>query len=107
MKNFKLSEFTRGWLIGNFDPSIIKTDQFEFSLKKYQAGEAEKKHFHKIAQEITAVVSGVFIMNGQTISEGDIISLEPGEPAEFKCVESGYTAVIKIPGASNDKYLTN
>jgi len=107
MKITKLNECPRGWVIGNFEKALIEIDQFEFALKKYQAGEEEIKHYHKIAKEITAVVSGVFIMNGQIIIEGDIIILEPGEPADFLCLESGYTAVIKMPGASNDKYLTN
>ena len=35
MKNFKLEDFTRGWLIGDFKPNIIETDQFEFGIKKY------------------------------------------------------------------------
>ncbi|MDD4902670.1 MAG: hypothetical protein PHE24_06065 [Patescibacteria group bacterium] len=106
MKIFKLSKFIRGWIIGNFEGGLIKTDQFELCLRKYQAGDAEQKHYHRIAEEITAVASGVFAMNGRTITEGDVVSLEPGEPADFECLRSGYTVVIKMPGAANDKYLT-
>lgn len=107
MQKSKLTDFTKGWLVGNFNPSIIKTEHFEFALKKYQAGDVEDKHYHKIAKEITVVASGVFIMNGHQLEEGDILTLEPGEPGEFQCIEDGYTAVIKTPGASNDKYLIN
>jgi quercetin dioxygenase-like cupin family protein len=107
MEKFKLSEFTRGWLIGNFHPSIIKTDQFEFALQKYQAGDVTRKHYHRLAKEITAVVCGKFVMNGQTLAEGDMAVLEPGEPAEFKCLETGTAAVIKMPSVLNDKYLIN
>ncbi|MFA5247667.1 MAG: hypothetical protein WC415_00250 [Patescibacteria group bacterium] len=105
MQKSKLTDFTNGWIVGNFNPSIIKTDQFEFALKKYQAGDVENKHYHKIAKEITVVASGVFIMNNHSLKEGDILTLEPGELGEFQCIKDGYTAVIKIPGASNDKYI--
>jgi quercetin dioxygenase-like cupin family protein len=107
MKNFKLENFTRGWLIGDFEPNVIKTDQFEFSVKKYEVGDEEAKHYHKITQEISVIVSGKFEMNGKILEEGDITLLEPGEVAKFKCLESGQTAVIKIPSIKNDKFIIN
>ena len=39
----KLNTFTRGWFLGKFDPSIIKTD-FEVAVKEYKAGDHEKAH---------------------------------------------------------------
>lgn len=105
MRNFKLIDFIKGWIVGDFEPSIIKTDQFEFGLKKYSSGDREDKHYHEVAQEITIAVSGKFEMNGKIIGEGDIILLDRKEPAEFKCLEDGYTAVIKLPSVKNDKYI--
>ena len=105
MKNFKLEDFTRGWLIGDFKPNIIETDQFEFGIKKYNAGDEEDKHYHAIAKELSVTISGKFEMNGQILTEGDIILLEPDEPSKFKCLESGYTAVIKMPSVKNDKFI--
>ena len=107
MERFKLSDFTKGWIVGDFLPSIIKTDQFEFALKKYQAGDRESKHVHKIAREITVIVSGVFLLNLEILTEGDILVLNPGEPAQFQCLKEGYTAVIKTPSVKNDKYILN
>lgn len=107
MKTLKLNEYTKGWLIGDFEPSVIKTDQFEFSIKKYAKGDKELRHYHKVAREMTVVVTGIFEMNSVLFKEGDIILLEPGEESIFSCIESGYTAVIKMPSVKGDKYIIN
>jgi len=107
MKFYKLENFIGGWLIGDFEPNIIKTEQLEFAVKKYTAGFRDKKHIHKIAKELTAIISGKFELNDKIINPGEVILLEPGETADFKCLEDGYNAVIKMPSVKNDKYLTD
>ena len=42
MKFFQLSDFKRGWLIGDFDPAIVKTKNFEFGVKMYKKGDCEE-----------------------------------------------------------------
>jgi quercetin dioxygenase-like cupin family protein len=105
VKKHRLKDFARGWIIGDFDPSIIRTKDFEFMVRHYQAGDTEQKHIHKIADEITVIVSGIFKMNGEILEAGDIIHLTPGEPADFECLEDGANAVIKTPSVMGDKYL--
>ena len=34
MKKYKLSEFKDGWIVGNFEPSILKTKDFEVAIVK-------------------------------------------------------------------------
>ena len=58
MKKYNLEDFKLGWLIGNFEPSILRTDKFEVSIKKYNKGDYEKAHFHKLANEITIITVG-------------------------------------------------
>ena len=36
MKKFKFENFIRGWLIGNFEPSILKTKEIEVGIKHYK-----------------------------------------------------------------------
>ena len=57
MHKHKLDDFTKGWVVGDFDPSLIKTKNFEVAVKKYKAGDKENKHFHKQAEEISIIVS--------------------------------------------------
>jgi len=105
MKVRKLDEFTKGWVVGDFDPSIIKTKEFEVSVRDYKAGDDEAEHVHKIATEITIINSGVCEMNGKRLEKGDIMVLEPGESAWFKCIEDASTTVIKTPSVIGDKYF--
>jgi hypothetical protein len=105
MKKFQLSNMTKGWFVGDFSPAVIKTQVFEVAVKHYIEGEYEARHYHKIATEITVIVSGVVCMNGQIYSAGDILVNEPGESTDFKVLENVITVVVKIPGARDDKYM--
>jgi quercetin dioxygenase-like cupin family protein len=106
MKVSRLEEMTRGWFVGDFTPSLLKTRDVEVAVMHYKAGEAEEKHFHKIATELTVITQGVVEMNGRRYTAGDIIVMEPGEATDFRAVTDAVTTVVKIPGAVNDKYLS-
>jgi quercetin dioxygenase-like cupin family protein len=104
MKTYHLDSFTKGWMVGDFEPSIIRTPHCEFMVRYYKAGDTETMHVHKVASEITVCVSGKFIMAGIPLGPGDIIHLDPGDPADFTCIEDGATAVLKMPSVMGDKY---
>jgi hypothetical protein len=105
MKVFNLNNFIRGWFIGNFEPSILKTPDYELGVKTYRAGDYEVAHHHKLATEITVIVSGEVEMNGKKYSTNDIIIIEPFESTDFKCITDVVTVVFKTISATNDKYL--
>jgi hypothetical protein len=105
MKLYKLKDFTRGWIVGDFEPSIIRTKDAEFMVRYYKKGDAEAKHVHKKADEITVIISGRFKMNGKELLQGDIAHLSPGDPVDFECLEDGANAVFKAPSVMGDKYL--
>lgn len=100
-----LSNMTKGWFIGNFEPSLLKTNDVEVAVKSYKAGDHEDKHYHKIATEYTVIIDGEVEMNGVRYKAGDIIVMEPGESTDFTAVTDSTNVVVKIPGANNDKYL--
>lgn len=107
MKIARIDEMTKGWFIGNFEPSLLKTNAVEVALKKYKKGDYEKAHYHKIATEFTVIVSGRVRMNGKEYIEGDIIVIEPNDSTDFEALEDNtLNVVVKIPGANDDKYLT-
>ena len=108
MKIAKLNDMIKGWFIGNFEPSLCKTNDVEVAVKTYKKGDKEDKHYHKIATEYTVVISGRVKMNGTEYVSGDIIVMEPNEETDFECLEDGtVNVVVKLPGANNDKYLNN
>lgn len=105
MKNYKLDEMIRGWFVGNFDPSVFKTNDVEVGVKEYKKGDTEEKHHHKIATEITVIISGKVRMNDKIYSKGDIVMIYPGEATDFEALEDTTNVVVKLPGVNNDKYL--
>lgn len=105
MEVFSLKEMKKGWFVGNFEPSIFKTEKVEVAVKEYKAGDYEKEHYHKIAKEITVIISGEVMMNNKKMEKGDIVVLEPFESSDFKAVTDSINVVVKIPGKNNDKYL--
>ncbi len=106
MKKFHINDMTRGWFVGDFNPTAFSTDKCEVTFKQYNAGDYEEKHLHKIATEITLIVKGRVIMNGIEHKEGDIIVMEPGEATDFKALTDASNVVVKVPSVKGDKYLS-
>ena len=105
MKIVNLSEMKKGWFVGNFDPSVLVTNDVEVAVKKYEKGSYEEAHYHKVATEITVVLSGKVRMCKQEFQENTIITLSPGEVTDFLALEDSVCVVVKHPGANHDKYM--
>ncbi len=105
MDSFKLEDMVRGWFVGGFEPTLYKTTDVEVAVQHFKAGDKEASHCHKIATEITFIVSGRARMKGQEYGAGSIIRIAPGEYTDFEALEDTITTVVKLPGALNDKYL--
>lgn len=105
MKVSRIEDMVKGWFIGNFEPSLFKTNDVEVAVKYYRAGDAEGSHFHKIATEYTVIISGKVRMNGIEYGEGNIVVMEPGDVTDFTALTDAVNVVVKIPGANNDKYI--
>lgn len=105
MKRVKLADMHRGWFIGDFEPTLARTTGCEVAVKYYSAGDAEKKHYHKIATEYTVVVEGKIQMFDVMYHKGDIIICEPNDCTDFKAITDAVTTVVKIPAVKGDKYI--
>ncbi|SHK88098.1 hypothetical protein SAMN05216582_12223 [Selenomonas ruminantium] len=104
MKISHLKSMKRGWFVGDFEPTIYSTNDCEVAVKSYNAGEHEESHYHKVATEITVIVTGRVRMFDMEFHEGDIIVAEPGEVTDFTALTECVNVVVKLPGANNDKY---
>jgi len=105
MKKAILSDMVKGWFVGDFEPTLYKTTDVEVAVKQYKAGDYEEWHYHKIATEITAIVSGTVEMNGFKYRADDIVVIEPGEGTDFRAITDTVNVVVKIPGVTKDKFL--
>ena len=105
MQRYKLSECgDRGWFIGDFDNAVHRTKDFEVTYQKNPRSQTAS-HIHKLAYEITLVISGRQICNGELFTAGEICVLEPGDISQIEYLEETEVVTIKTPSIPADKYL--
>lgn len=104
MKHHRLNEMIKGWFIGDFSPVAFRSSEMEVGVKAYGAGDREDEHHHKVATELTVVVSGKVRMLGRIWVPGDVVTIEPGESTEFEALQDSVTVVVKCPSVAGDKY---
>lgn len=109
MQSYKLEDFNRGWIIGNFDPSIFKTN-YEIAIRYHKLNDSEVAHFHKRTFEVNIIASGKVSFTDEAgfsyvFSRGDICVIEPFEKFSFTSLADD-TIVVVVKTASNpgDKY---
>lgn len=96
---------TGGWFVGNFEPSILKSEHFEACVKSYPAGAMEASHYQLISIEITVIISGTARMGDRILGAGDIVLLDAHEIADFEAVTDVILVALKTPSLPNDKVL--
>jgi hypothetical protein len=106
MKVSRIEDMTKGWFVGAFEPSVMRTDACEVAVTRHSAGYRLEDHYHVIATEVTLVLSGQARMMGRDCAAGEIIVVEPGETSNFLAVTDVVLVVVKIPSVQGDKYLS-
>ena len=44
MKEYDLDHMVKGWFVGDFTPTVIKSQEFEVAVKHYKKGDYEPSH---------------------------------------------------------------
>lgn len=107
MKHDVIKNYSRGWFIGDFEPSIIRTKEFEVGILTHKKGEYWPKHHHKIATEINVLLEGSMSINDIQINVGDIFVIEPNENSSPIFYADCTVLCIKTPSVIGDKYITS
>jgi quercetin dioxygenase-like cupin family protein len=92
----KITDYVRGWFIGNFEPSLLKTSDFEVGLLTHKKGEYWAPHYHKESVEYNVLVSGKMVVQGKELNSGDVFV--------FDKVEDCTLVVVKSPSIPSDKF---
>lgn len=100
----RIEEFTRGWIIGDFEPSILKTKDFEVALLTHKKGEVWAKHYHKIGTEHNVLISGSMSICDTLMEPGDVFTFNPGDVADPIFHEDCKILCVKTPSIPGDKY---
>lgn len=105
MKKNNLSEFTGGWFLGDFSPSLIPMQNFEVGVKYFEKGQTEPEHYQLTATEYTVIISGECRIGKYLLSSGDILTIPPLESADFEALSKTSLVVVKTPSIPEDKVL--
>jgi quercetin dioxygenase-like cupin family protein len=101
----RLEDMFRGWVIGDFEPSLLKTQDFEVAILLHKKAEEWPAHYHKIATEYNILLSGTMSVCGKELVEGDTFTILPNEVAAPIFHEDCRIVCIKVPSLPDDKYL--
>lgn len=110
MRRSRIEDYWRGWFIGNFDPAVLKTDQFEVGVLTHTKGEYWAPHYHKVALEYNVLLDGKMHIK---FSDGSVEHIKPGDVFVFEREEISIpffdedcrVLVIKVPSVKGDKYV--
>ena len=99
-----INEYVRGWFIGDFEPTVLRTKDFEVGVLTHSKGEQWPVHYHKDSVEYNVLIKGCMIVRGKKINSGDVFIFEKGEIADPDFLEDCTVVCVKVPSIPTDKY---
>lgn len=103
-RQYDLNQYVRGWFIGNFEPSLIKTAQLEIGLLTHNKNEKWDFHYHTEADEVNFLLEGRMLLNEQVIEKGMQFIIYKNQIACPVFLEDCKVLCIKTPSVPTDKY---
>lgn len=100
----KLTDFKKGWILGDFEPSLAKTD-YEVGLRWNDKGFKEDRHYHREVTEYIAFAGGKHRLGDRTYEDGDVMVISPYMSTDYECLEPGYCLTVKNRSLPKDKFF--
>jgi hypothetical protein len=105
LKKYQIKDFKNGWFVGDFEPTLFKTSDFEVCVKFFKQGETEVTHKQLVATELTVVITGHVRMSQHRVNAGEILCIEPGEYSDFEALSDCMVVGVKFPSIPHDKII--
>ncbi len=99
-----MKDMKGGWFVGNFEPSVYKTEQSEVAYARHDKGQKWDTHYHKKSTEINYLIRGTMKIQNRLLTPGDIFVLKPYEIADPEFLEDCELIVVKTASVIGDKY---
>ena len=99
-----VDSFVRGWFIGDFEPSILRTKTWEMALLKHSKNEKWDFHYHAQADEVNVLLSGRMMLNGREIRSRNVFTIPKKQIACPLFLEDCMILCIKTPSVIGDKF---
>jgi hypothetical protein len=105
IETHRLEDFIGGWFIGDFNPSLFRTGDFEVCYKHHHKGEDWPVHYHAEGTEYNLLTKGKMKIMGTIIEPGTIFIAYPYEISDAEFLEDCEVLIIKVPSIPGDKYV--
>ena len=69
MKYDNIKNYHRGWVIGDFTPSIFKEKNFEVCITNHKKDEESQPHYHTSSTEINIILDGECVVNKEVFQK--------------------------------------
>ena len=96
-KRSNLRFFRKGWIVGNFTPSFVKTNNFEVGILHRPADKNNPFHIHDTTVDYNYIISGSLKLSGIEFKRGDSYVLRKGHPSVAEVIEDCSLVCVKIP----------
>lgn len=100
----KITDYVRGWFIGDFEPTVLRTKDFEVGVLTHKKGEYWAPHYHKKSVEYNVLISGKMVIQGRELNSGDVFVFDKEEIADPIFLEDCTLVVVKVPSIPSDKF---
>lgn len=97
--------FMRGWVIGDFENSVIRTKDYELGMIMHEKNEHWGFHYHSKCDEINLLCSGSMTLNGREIHTGQVFKIPRNQIGCAKFLQTCKIACVKIPSVPGDKFV--
>lgn len=98
-----LNEFTKGWFIGNFTPSLVQTPFIEVGIVKHKQAEYWPVHKHIASDEVNVLLEGSMTLNKIPLYKNHIFKINKDENSSVEFLTDCSILVIRIPNFKGDK----
>lgn len=99
------ADYVRGWIVGDFQPSVLKVNDYEVGILTHKKDEQWDFHYHSNMTEINLLVRGHMMLNEKVIKQGDIFTLVPNQVSCPKFLTDCLIVCIKTPSVIGDKIV--
>ena len=100
-----IKKYTRGWLIGDFEPCVERQKHFEVGYLSHEKNSFWNYHYHKESVEINYLLKGKMIINNEEYNETDIFIINKNVISCPLFLQDCTVICIKLPSMPKDKYI--
>ena len=104
MKIDSIKRMHRGWIAGNFTPTLHNTEDFEIAIHEYGPESEYVPHYHLKSTEFNVILEGEAVVGDTTLGKDSVFIIDPGEVCYVKYTKPTRLLIFRNHSDPKDKY---